>query len=122
MTTTTVAQTVTEVEAAANDARRIWDAAVLAERAAWATGNMVAVKAASVAERAANAAWKAAEKALVAHYSAELAADEEMRLQAMCAEHDANDEDYDDEDAAYHAYVGGIAEAMYLDHHYQNDS
>jgi hypothetical protein len=118
----TVAQTVTEVEVDA--LRATWDAAVEAERATWAGKDMRAVKAAHDVERAANAAWKAGERALVARWSAEVAADEEMRLATMCAAHDAEDEDYDDEDAAYHAYMGGIAEAMslVLDHHYQNDS
>jgi len=115
-----VAHEVTEVEAA-DRARSAWDASVIDERAAWATGNMQTIRTAQVAQIAAHTTWKAAELALKDMWRVEL--DEEMRLEAMCAAHDAmGDEDYDEAEAEA-AYMGGIGEAMsYLDHHYHQDS
>jgi len=125
MTNTIVTETTITVEQV-DTLRAAWDAAVEAERATWATGNMEAVKAASAAERAANAAWQAGEKALVAHWSAEVAADEEARLQAMVEAYETLEYDYADynngslgEPLPYMVTSAGMT---YLDHHDHTDS
>jgi len=122
MTTTNTTTTVNTIEQAANTARQIWDAAVDVERAARTSGDLDAVIAASRAERIAHDLWRNAERALVAHWSAEVAADEEARLQAMCEAHDAVEWDYADyndgslgEPIPYTVTDRGMT---YLDRHY----
>jgi hypothetical protein len=125
-----VAHEVTEVEVDA--LRAAWDQAVatqIAAHAAYAARptmkHLEAAHAAFTAERAGNAVWKAAERALQDMWLIERAADEEARLQAMCEAHDTLEWDYAD-------YNNGslgepipyalTAEVLsYLDHHYQND-
>jgi len=124
--TSIVAHEVTAVEAAANDARALWDAAVIAEQAAWTTGNMQTIRTAQLAQIAAHDAWKAAERALVAHWSAEVAADEELRLEAMCESYETLEYDYADYSEGFLTeplpYTLTTAGMTYLDRHYATDS